>query len=1382
MTFPSFPDFFRALWSSYDPFPWQRMLADRLAEGKWPKALDLPTAAGKTTCIDIAIYALAAQADRPVWERTAPRRIWFVVDRRIVVDEAFERAKTIAKNLNEAKEGPIREVADRLRAVSGTGRPLAVARLRGGVLHDDGWGRLPCQPAVITSTVDQLGSRLLFRGYGRSALTASIFAGLAAHDSLILLDEAHLSVPFMQTLHAVERYRGEDWAERPIRTPFAFAMLSATPPADIPEADIFPGTDRQAALDHPELARRIRASKPAELVLIKTSRASEEDPLVEAAAQRAETFVKQGGKRRVAVIVNRVRTAASVAEVLRARGGDGFDVVLLTGRLRPFERDQLVERWSRLLRANKPEQSERPIVLVSTQCIEVGADFSFDALVTEAASLDALRQRFGRLDRFGHLETSPAAILIRDEDTKGDVEDPIYGPALAECWRLLQERAETHREDQAERKLVDFGVAALDTSLQDVDDLAPYLAPSPDAPLLLPSHVDLLCQTAPRPQVEPDVQLYLHGTDRGTPEVRVAWRVDLEKKDLEENRTDICAETVALCPPNSAETAAVPLYLLRRWLSDGQDEGETGDVEGARHAETAQGKQIKPVLVWEGRERSRICNTASQIRRNDVVVLPATYGVAGLAQSAPVRAMGQAQLDIWEPSHAKSCKPPALRLHRAVLEPWLACPPLQALLKLAEADSWERDEVCDAIDAVVAYAPAGGEDPPGLPCWLIKLLKEVRNGRYDRHPASGLVLRARKVETQEEGEQEAFADDDDLLSAVGEEVSLTVHSALVEGAVAKLAERCLPAEFRTPLTTAAYWHDVGKVDERFQLLLRQGNELAISAGPPLAKSADMPDSRDRRRAIRAASGLPDNFRHEMLSLQLAERSLGLEVQDAQTDLLLHAIASHHGHGRPFAPFSPDPDPPRVQVAHDGVSIEAGTADRVRWPAPHALDSGICERFWRLNRRYGWWGLAYLEAILRLGDWYGSRWTLKEASPARPAQTPASPSRNVTNANYGSLNLTGIDGANPLGFLAAIGVLVALHQAGDRSVLLGWRREGLSRRPTLFGLPAADPAVLSERLARRLQCTATSAAAGEQRRESEERLAQKKREMKGRRDEIKKRRLHGKERAQALREEVEPLEREAKVLQAEWRKALSGSVPSPELALGKNIDCTDTEYRSIVEPLLDEARLGHRDSVDLLAAFCSSGCLHESPLKRKEGKLAAMPFALISGSGHQDFLDTAGALLQRVTPERLAATLIEPWTYEDEGLSMRWDPIEDRRYALMDRDPTASDNKPRTVWMANLLAYRALALFPSAPARGGLLTTGWSREEESDGHVFTWPLWSTPLGLDSIRSLLLLEELSSPAQNRVVLRARGVTAVFRSRRIKVGTGANFKLNFTPSREV
>ena len=299
-----FSSWFRALWGR-EPFPWQQMLAERVASGEWPQAIDLPTASGKTACIDIAVYALAAQADRPLPERAAPRRIWFVVDRRIVVDEAFERASKIADELARATTGPLKEVADRLRALSGTERPLAVGRLRGGVLRDDGWARIPSQPAVITSTVDQVGSRLLFRGYGHSLLAAPIFAGLAANDSLIILDEAHCAVPFMQTLEAIRRYRGPEWADEPLPSPFGFVVMSATPPRGLPPDAVFPGSLRDQALDHPELRRRLRASKPAELVPLDRRQGTDADSLVTDAVQRAAGFVRDG-RRRVAVMVNRV--------------------------------------------------------------------------------------------------------------------------------------------------------------------------------------------------------------------------------------------------------------------------------------------------------------------------------------------------------------------------------------------------------------------------------------------------------------------------------------------------------------------------------------------------------------------------------------------------------------------------------------------------------------------------------------------------------------------------------------------------------------------------------------------------------------------------------------------------------------------------------------------------------------------------------------------------------------------------------------------------------------------------------------------------------------------------------------------------------------------
>lgn len=94
LTADDFGAFFREV-HGYPPFPWQkRLLTQVAARGEWPDTLDLPTGSGKTAAIDIALFHLALQANLGP-ERRAPVRIAFVVDRRLVVDDAFERARKL---------------------------------------------------------------------------------------------------------------------------------------------------------------------------------------------------------------------------------------------------------------------------------------------------------------------------------------------------------------------------------------------------------------------------------------------------------------------------------------------------------------------------------------------------------------------------------------------------------------------------------------------------------------------------------------------------------------------------------------------------------------------------------------------------------------------------------------------------------------------------------------------------------------------------------------------------------------------------------------------------------------------------------------------------------------------------------------------------------------------------------------------------------------------------------------------------------------------------------------------------------------------------------------------------------------------------------------
>jgi len=102
-------------------------------------------------------------------------------------------------------------------------------------------------------------------------------------------------------------------------------------------------------------------------------------------------------------------------------------------------------------------------------------------------------------------------------------------------------------------------------------------------------------------------------------------------------------------------------------------------------------------------------------------------------------------------------------------------------------------------------------------------------------------------------------------------------------------------------------------------------------------------------------------------------------------------------------------------------------------------------------------------------------------------------------------------------------------------------------------------------------------------------------------------------------------------------------------------------------------------------------------------------------------------------------------------------------------------------MANLLGYRALVLFPCAPGRRELIATGWATLDDEDP-ALTWPIWEFSAAPDTIRSLLQLRQLAEPQPDRSTLRARGVAVIFRSHRIKVGTGSNYKVNFSPARAV
>ena len=962
MTPDRFDEFFQSLYG-YEPFPWQAKLARQVAgaqlgDSSWPQALTLPTAAGKTACLDIAIFALACQTDRCPEERTAPRRIFFVVDRRVIVDATFERSRELASKLHEAKDdgGIVRLVADRLRLISGKDDPdqppLACFQLRGGMYRDDAWARTPLQPTVVVTTVDQYGSRLLFRGYGSSAGMRPIHAGLAANDCLVLLDEAHCANPFRQTVTAVQCYRQWAWDSSSVASsPFHLTLISATPPQDIPAEKRF--TDEDDDREHNVLSRRINVCKPARLVVARNARGDNAlERLAQQLGEEAEKLVSDERKA-IAVMVNRVATAKLVYEYLRRSDSDR-DVTLLTGRMRAIDRDDVVGDLKSLKTGE--DREERTRFIVATQTLEVGADLDFDGLVTECADLDALRQRFGRLNRDGRDIAAKATLVVRADQTNPNnktADDPVYGTALTETWQWLNSKAAN--------AVIDFGYAAMKAIFPGEPEK--LLRQAPDAPVMLPAHVDAWAQTSPRPTPDPDVSLFLRGPQRSAAEVQVCWRADLQPDTPQDRQVDL----VSLCPPVSSECISVPIHILRRWLAEDliAPDSDDSDLEGTRipdATDSPASRVRRQVLCWRGPDDSRLIASRGDLRPGDTVVIP--------AESKGWDAFGHlpadSAVDLGDRAHLQSRAKAVLRIHPKLVKSWPDVPARAFFEKIAgmsqSAEDWEELEaqIPERLEALSAEI-----DDTRQWQWLKDSVKALakeygtrRRPKMTPYPVEGvereessddygIVLQGSRRIRKYTASANTLTSEDDSYSATVR-VPLDDHLEGVERWARRIGEGVgLPDSLASDLALAARWHDAGKADPRFQLWTHGGNPWAVGL-PLLAKS-------DKTRTH--SSGC----RHELLSVRMIKNS-GLLESAHDDDLVLHLVGSHHGHCRPFAPVVDSSNPVQVEETILGCRMSARTDTRLE-----QLDSGVPERFWALVRRYGWWGLSYLEALMRLAD-------------------------------------------------------------------------------------------------------------------------------------------------------------------------------------------------------------------------------------------------------------------------------------------------------------------------------------------------------------------------------------------------------------------------------
>lgn len=1008
----SFPEFVQAVHDDRGrtPYPWQERFAERCATGTPPSLVGVPTGCGKTTVVDALVWALACQAHLPQAERSVGARIVWAIDRRILVDEVHAHASALAERLLAARDhedDPLHETAMRLSSMSGDA-PLVATRWRGGIASDRSLCT-PTQAQVITSTVAQVGSRLLFRGYGVRRGSLSVEAALAACDTTICLDEAHLAEPFRQTLTAIVARRAE--TERDLPLPgLGLITLTATPAEQGPDAIRLEEDDR----DEPELKRRLYAEKWARLEEAPPT----ERERVKLIAGKATAHVHDGAPT-VACVVNTVKRARDVFDLLaRELSDDEIALALLVGPQRPADRELLLAKHGDLLFGRTT--SERPFICVATQTFEVGLDADVAAMVTDSASASALVQRLGRLNRGGH-GTGHATIVRDEESWLYEADEP-----LAWDWLRSLEGADGAH---------DVSVAALEA-----DRSRPRPTRLRSAPSLTPAALELLVQTNPQPGrwQEPSVEGFLRGAeDQSATDVTVCWRCDLLPLDGDPAAEGYREMLLKLVPPQARERLTLSVkgaraLLAARYPLEGKspkaatlavsDADVEGESEPANIPEPSSPKFAVPFLVIRRREvlhgsfagpRARDGKVAaSSLQPGDTVVIPAEAGgvdkhglapaasadaqlgdVAGdrtgkpeLSLPVPVRispaALGRRGRDKWSEVKRK-CREvtdgphtgdQAAAVETLVDELVRILPDHDALSQLTPKRLSALDEPVRLL--LRAIGPVGEDELPTLDEEEIEALAR-ENGEevgVDDEPVPDDATReSGPLPSEVDVLQRTWV----LVPVARKErerqrrdpahppPTLDAHATAVRTQMEEFIENSsLPDSIRSTLLLAAAAHDHGKADPRIQAFFQGG--VRPFGAEPIAKSVFGTDDPRAEKLARATAGLPQGLRHEVASVAVLSEWLASEAQsgaDVDADLVLHLVAGHHGQGRPI-PRTPSGGEDGLPFYIDAAGIQ-GTAigdGHDGW-----ADGEWLRRFWRIIDRYGEWGSAYLEALLVLAD-------------------------------------------------------------------------------------------------------------------------------------------------------------------------------------------------------------------------------------------------------------------------------------------------------------------------------------------------------------------------------------------------------------------------------
>ena len=295
-----------------------------------------------------------------------------------------------------------------------------MSTLRGQHVDNREWLADPTAPAIIVGTVDMIGSRLLFSGYGVSRKMRPYHAGLLGADTLVVLDEAHLVPPFEKLLKAIangaEAFGPKAQQDGEIVPSLKLLPLSATGRED--------GTDRKDAFRlSPEQRQDEAVKKRLEAPKWLTIQVLDEPNLVPELAERAWRLGHKPVPARVLIYCDRREDAVKVKdEIDKKSEREKHPLVseLLVGGRRVFERQKLADCWLKKygFLGDSEGSLTQPAFLIATSAGEVGVDLDADHMVCDLIEWERMVQRLGRVNRRGKGDARIEVIAAPQPHTK----------------------------------------------------------------------------------------------------------------------------------------------------------------------------------------------------------------------------------------------------------------------------------------------------------------------------------------------------------------------------------------------------------------------------------------------------------------------------------------------------------------------------------------------------------------------------------------------------------------------------------------------------------------------------------------------------------------------------------------------------------------------------------------------------------------------------------------------------------------------------------------------------------------------------------------------------------------------------------------------------